>query len=215
MVCDPIAIARGRWGIDAIEYRHLEELGYGIDSSIPGGIDFRDRYGRQAPGPDFRSHFLPGGLKPYGVGKLIEIPVSILPVGSFGSGEFACLVARYAANRSRPISLPVTLSKALEISGLQRVIWLRPLKHPRQLLMQAARTLLERRVGIVNIMFHSSEAFVNTSPLSRTAEDVERLYGDLRAIVEILMENGDYEPSTLSDAVPNPAVARPREFSNP
>jgi hypothetical protein len=61
--------------------------------------------------------------------------------------------------------------------------WIRPLKHPRAELVATTHALLERGAPIVNVMFHSSEAFVGTSPISRTEEDVQRLYGDLAAII--------------------------------
>lgn len=48
-------------------------------------------------------------------------------------------------------------------------------------------------------MFHSSEAFVGTSPVSRTEGDVMRLYDDLTAIVLAVHQAG-VVPRTLRDA---------------
>jgi hypothetical protein len=49
-------------------------------------------------------------------------------------------------------------------------------------------------------MFHSSEAFVGASPLSRQIEDVERLYADLEAIITAARSHGAVA-RTLRDAV--------------
>jgi hypothetical protein len=78
--------------------------------------------------------------------------------------------------------------------------WVRPLKHPRAQLVTATRELLAREVPIINVMFHSSEAFVGTSPLSRHEEDVARLYGDLDAILGVAREGGAIA-RTLREAV--------------
>jgi hypothetical protein len=88
----------------------------------------------------------------------------------------------------------------LAAGELQRLVWIRPLRHPRAQLVRATRTLLARGAPMVNVMFHSSEAFVGTSPISRSAEDVARLYGDLDAIVEA-GRRGGAGARTLRDAI--------------
>lgn len=197
----PVSYRAGRWGIDEIEYAHLERLGYQIDTSIPPGVDFRDRFGRKAPGPDFRAAMRPGGLRPYKVGNLWEVPASITQVGALRKGNMAHSLARTAAYRRHPLTPAKALTRVLEGTGLQRRVWLRPLKHPGPLLVKAARVLLEKEVPIINIMFHSSEAYVDTSPLSRTREDVERLYQDLEAVILTLKQSGKVKGRTLKDAM--------------
>jgi hypothetical protein len=90
--------------------------------------------------------------------------------------------------------------RALDRTGLQRLVWVRPLRHPRALLVEATRKLVRGRAPIVNVMFHSSEAFTGTSPLSRTRADTDRLYDDLAAIVRAAVDLGAV-PRTLRDAV--------------
>lgn len=139
----PVSYRAGRWGLDVMELAHLAQLGYRIDSSVPPGIDFRDR-----GGPDF-TRLITDAPKPWREGELWEVPASI-------------------------------------VNGR----WIRPLKHPREEMVANTRAMLERGAPIVNVMFHSSEAFVGTSPISRTRDDVERLYGDLAAIAEAAREGG-------------------------
>lgn len=186
----PISYRAGRWGVDSIELQHLAELGYRIDSSVPPGIDFRDRAGLQQLGPDFRSYLKRDGLHPHRVGTLWEVPASIVPIGLLDDGAGAMAIARIAARRNAGSSAARALSRTLAGLRLQQLIWVRPLKHPRAQLVRATDALLRRGAPIVNVMFHSSEAFVGTSPLSRRAEDVERLYGDLEAIIEAARFHG-------------------------
>lgn len=186
----PVSYRAGRWGVDALELQHLAELGYRIDSSVPPGIDFRDRAGLRQLGPDFRAYLKRGGLHPHRVGALWEVPASIVPTGLLHDGRAAMSVARAAARRNEDSTAARALSSALAGLGLHRLIWIRPLKHPRAQLVRATRALLRRGVPLVNVMFHSSEAFVGTSPLSRHAEDVERLYGDLEAIINEARAHG-------------------------
>jgi hypothetical protein len=196
----PVSYRAGRWGVDELELEHLAALGYRIDSSIPPGIDFRDRYGLRAPGPDFR-RWTSGAPKPFRTtGALWEVPASIVPIGLLGGGAPAVLVARAAGRRAPGSSASVALSGALARARLQKLVWIRPLKHPRAELVRATRALLRRGGAMVNVMFHSSEAFLGTSPLSRRAEDVERLYADLDAIVSTAREHGAV-PRTLRAAV--------------
>ena len=196
----PISYRAGRWGVDALELQHLAKLGYRIDSSIAPGIDFRDRYGLRIPGPDFRAYLNSNGPRPYRDGPLWQVPASILPIGLLGGGAFSAAVARYAGRRNPGSDVPRSISNSLAKLRLQRVVWIRPLRHPREQMVQATHELLRRGCPIVNVMFHSSEAFLGTSPLSRNQEDVERLYGDLEAIIQAARECGA-TPRTLREAV--------------
>jgi hypothetical protein len=200
----PVSYRAGRWGIDSIELQHIAELGYQIDSSVPPGIDFRDRSGLQQPGPDFRSYLRRDGLHPHRVGALWEVPASIAPIGLLGGGEGALAIARAAGRRDEgpglARALAPVLGRTLAELRLQQLVWVRPLKHPRAQLVRATNALFLRGVPIVNVMFHSSEAFVGTSPLSRHVEDVERLYADLEAIIAAARSH-DAVARTLRDAV--------------
>jgi hypothetical protein len=197
----PWSYRAGRWGLDPLEYEHIERLGYGIDSSIPPGIDFRDRGGLKQLGPDFRQYLTGLPIQPYRVGTLWESPISIVPVGLLGSGPLAARLARLTAYRETgKAALAEVVSSTLAAADIHRLVWLRPLKHPRTALVRAAQALVHRGDRMINIMFHSSEAFVGTSPLSRTPAQVAALFGDLRAIIEVFKTHA-VVPLTLRNAV--------------
>lgn len=196
----PASYRAGRWGVDALELQHLAELGYQIDSSLAPGIDFRDRSGLHQPGPDFRRFLRADPPRPVRAGPLWEVPASLVLTGALGRGPAATALARAAANRDPNALDRRPLARLLAAFGLQELIWIRPLKHPRPALVAATRACLEWGAPIVNVMLHSSEAFAGTSPLSRRPEDVERLLGDLAAIVTAARSLGAV-PGTLRDAV--------------
>lgn len=186
----PVSYRAGRWGVDDLELEHLAELGYRIDSSVPPGIDFRDRRGLHALGPDFRHHLRPGGPHNHHDGRLWHVPASVFLAGRLGDGPAATRLAHFHLDRSRPRSVARGLSAVLERTGLSELRWIRPSKHPAPVLARATRTLLRRGAPIVNVMTHSSEAFLGTSPWSRTEEEVERFYADLGAIVDAALDEG-------------------------
>ncbi len=196
----PRCYRAGRWAVDGQELEHLAALGYRIDSSVPPGIDFRDRWGLVAPGPDFRNHLAAGPSQPYRTGSLWEVPVSITPAGLLGTGAIGARVARLSGARRPADRASRWAYRALDATGFHRLVWVRPLRHPRPLLVAATRSLLGRGARLLNVMFHSSEAWVGTSPISRTEADVERLLGDLTAIVTAARDAGAV-PRTLSGAV--------------
>jgi hypothetical protein len=195
----PVSYRAGRWGVDGLELQHLRELGYRIDSSIAPGIDFRDRFGLRQSGPDFR-HWLRGWpQKPYQLDGLWQLPVSIVPLGWLGSGRLGARIGRWCGARAAHDNrLP--LAQQLARMKMHDLVWLRPLKHPRPLLERAAHALAKRGDRIVNIMFHSSEAWLDGSPLSRTPQQVAALYGDLHSMITILKAHG-LQPMTLRAAV--------------
>ncbi len=202
----PVSYRSGRWGRDEIELSQLQELGYQIDSSIPPGIDFRDRGGPTRLGPDFRKFLTSPPLPPHQSSGLWHVPVSIVPIGPLSGGRAGARMARTAGMHANPSGLRRAFEQGLAMTGLQRLVWVRPLKHATADLARATEAVLLRGSPIVNVMFHSSEAFLDTSPLSRTSADVEKLFVDLQAIIDAVKSfeasaNERVLPRTLRDAV--------------
>jgi len=196
----PASYRAGRWGIDDLGYRHLEEQGYAIDSSVVPGHTFHGSPGIGRGGPDFRSRLTGRPAAPYRIGRLWEVPVSTTTIGGLGSGPVPAALAR-AVWHSGGIAARVA-RKTLTVSRLTRLVWVRPLAAPRDDLVRAALSLLSAGAPVINVMFHSSEAYPGTSPKTRTREGVDRFYGDLDAVVRTLMGTGRVVPSTLRESVP-------------
>ena len=195
----PVSYRAGRWGIDDIEMNNLAGMGYTIDTSVVPGHDFSRSRGLSRGGPDFREHLTATPAQPYKVGALWEAPASATTIGLLGSTGLGAMLSRRLSYR---LDLPSRVAgRLLRQSGLSGMVWVRPLMHTRLELVQAAVTLAARGARIINVMFHSSEAYAGTSPRSRTTADVERFYGDLASIVDAVKGLGHVKPRTLRDAV--------------
>ena len=193
------AIVRGAGASMEIGYRHLEEAGYTIDSSVVPGHTFHGSPGISRGGPDFRSRLTGRPAIPYRVGGLLEVPVSVTTIGALGSGVLPAALARSVWHGSGLAARAAR--KALSGSRLTRLVWVRPLAAPRADLVAAGLSLLSAGAPVINVMFHSSEAFQDTSPKTRTREGLDRFYGDLEAVVCALLGTGRVVPSTLREAV--------------
>ena len=195
----PVSYRAGRWGLDEIEVRNLAELGYRFDTSVVPGHDFGPSRGFSHPGPDFRRQLDGTPTRPYRLGELWEVPVSVTTLGGLGSGRLGAALARTVFPRRDTAARAVT--KMMRTSGLCRMIWVRPLRHSRSDLVRAALSLVRQGASVINIMTHSSECYPGTGPATRSEDDVGRLYGDFEAIITALKATGQVTPRTLSEAL--------------
>jgi hypothetical protein len=194
----PVSYRAGRWGLDDTEVQNLAALGYRYDTSVVPGHDFSPSRGFAQPGPNFREHLNGAPPQPYKLGPLLEAPVSVTTLGVLGGGGLGASLARTFVHR--PGRLHRAVAKVLNRGELCRMVWVRPLKHPRADLVAAARQLLQRGARMINIMTHSSECYPGTAPHTRDEKDLERLMGDIEAVVTVVREAGG-TPRTLSDAL--------------
>ena len=195
----PVSYRAGRWGIDELEWSHLAGEGYEIDSSVVPGHDFSRSRGLRRGGPDFTRLLDGAAPNPYRAGSLWEAPLSTTAIGALGPGRLGAALARSVHQRTGLAGRAA--KRALAASGLCRMVWVRPLAHPRSDLVEAALSLVGQGARVINIMFHSSETSAGCSPRTRTSDQVERFYGDLDAVARALLLSGDVTPRTLSDAV--------------
>lgn len=195
----PVSYRAGRWGIEERGIDDLADAGYEVDSSVVPGYTFEGSKGLEDGGPDFRGYLNGRPQVPFRAGRLWEVPASTTTVGALGNGGVSSTVARFLSQRPDIVSRAAI--KALSVSGAMRLIWVRPLAHPRADLMKAALRLANTGASVINVMFHSSETHIGTSPRTRTPENVERLYGDLQAVATALLATGRIVPRTLSEAL--------------
>ena len=194
----PVSYRAGRWGLDDTEVQNLVELGYRYDTSVVPGHDFGPSRGFSDPGPNFRHHLAGAPPQPYRLGGLCEAPVSVTTLGMLGGGSIGATLARAFAHR--PGRARRAISKVMHRADLCRMVWVRPLKHPRADLVAAALQLVRRGARLINIMTHSSECFPGTAPHTRNEDDLRRLEGDIEAVVTAVRKVG-VTPRTLSDAL--------------
>jgi peptidoglycan/xylan/chitin deacetylase (PgdA/CDA1 family) len=192
----PVSHRAGRYALDGAGLRVLEELGYRADTSVTPLLDWQEKSHTGGwRGPDFRD----APWRPYfpdyadvarpGASPVLEVPVSFflsrrLPFG------WTSRVARLPRNSAA--------ARLFRWSGWSRHAWLRPGRDvDGATLVGVAQTLIAEGIPLLNLMFHSSEMAVGTSPHTRTAADVEDSYAQLDFFFRAM--RGRVQPMTLGE----------------
>jgi hypothetical protein len=162
----PRSFRAGRFGIGANTVSLLDALGYAVESSVTPHVDWSDvsaglsfvNAPTQPYHPDPRDPSRPGD------GKLLEVPVTILPSA---------------------LSRVPLLGKRLEAR------WLRPTRTSGDALVGIARETLEserrarpERPVVLNAMFHNVEVVAGASPYAATDDDAQRIVDRLGTLLE-------------------------------
>ncbi len=157
---EPKSHRAGRYGLDAHGVRLLREFGYRVDSSVTPTILWSDYIEPGAPAPDFRR-------APLGVYELSEEDVCVpghsgvleVPVSVGYTRRMPRVVLNWLKMRSVKNRAARALSAVLGV----RKRWFRPrIDISIDEVESAARRLLGRGVGFLNMMFHSSELVPNS-----------------------------------------------------
>lgn len=188
----------GRYALDGRSLRILEELGYTADTSVTSLQEWREpSHSGGVRGPDFRS----APLEPYfpspenvcaaGASTVLEIPVSFFLSRPLPRA-LALRLARLPRNH--------TLLRALRWSGMARHAWLRPGREVSgRTLVGVASALLSAGIPVLNVMFHSSEMAVGTSPHTPTEGAVEDSYAQLDALFRYAVKEAGAQPMTMRE----------------
>ena len=194
----PVSHRAGRFGFDQNGLRVLDELGYVVDTSVTPLMTWSERSctGGQR-GPDFRS----APFEPYypskedvsqaGASRILEVPVSIFLTRPFPP-RFARWFARLPRNNN--------FVRAFRWSGIVRHGRLSPGRETSgRTLVGVARALVAAGMPVLNVMFHSSEVALKTSPSTRTRADVEDSFQQLTLLFDYLVHKAKVRPMTLTE----------------
>jgi hypothetical protein len=190
----PVSHRAGRWGFDERVARVLVDFGYLVDCSVTPGVSWK-RY-RGAPdgngGPDYfgfpsRPYFLdPNDIRKPGVTRLLEVPMTIKP-------NYGPRVQKFHHEIEDGLAGKV-LRKALG----PPFTWLRPNGRNLREMLELIDWALDEELPVLEFMLHSSEFMPGGSPTFKTAEEIELLYGHLRALFNRLESIG-VRPMTLAE----------------
>jgi len=173
----PTSYRAGRHGFDERSLRHLETLGYLVDTSVDplfnetrlGGPTF-------AGAPVAPYHPDPVDVRRPGGSPILEVPVSSATLPRLPK----VLEHVYASLSPRRWRGP------LKRLGL-RPAWLRPSYSPPPDAIALAETLVSRGVPTLNMLFHSSELLPGGSPYHRDQGAVDAFFAALERVVEHIM----------------------------
>jgi hypothetical protein len=192
----PTSFRAGRYGLDAVGARILEELGYVVDSSVIGFLDYSSR-----GGPDFRrAPYQPyriGGddlLVEHPGGSVLEVPISV----GFSRPGFrrAQRIRRWA---EAPVLRHLRLVGILDRLNLVRRIKLSPEQADAKRMRQLVDAYLAEGARSVVMMLHSASLVPGCSPYVAGAPALERLYDDLIATWEHCLSARGMTAPTLTE----------------
>jgi peptidoglycan/xylan/chitin deacetylase (PgdA/CDA1 family) len=187
----PLSYRSGRFGFSASHVFDLECAGYRIDSSVApllyegykGGPDFVGA----PPTPYFLAY---DDATVPGTSNLLELPVS----AALNRRVPAFVERLYARAPS-----PHMTKRILRTLGVARVQWLRPASSSLDDMCALARRLKNDRVPLLNLIFHSSEAFVGGSPYNRTEWELEQFIERLEQVLAYAVNDLGAIPVTFSE----------------
>jgi hypothetical protein len=94
---------------------------------------------------------------------------------------------------------PYTTKRLLRLSHIAAVRWLRPSYSSAEDMIALARQLLRRRVPILNLLFHSSEAIVGGSPYNKTDAELAAFFDRLGRFLTFAMKDAGATPMTFRE----------------
>jgi hypothetical protein len=187
----PVSYRSGRFGFSAAHVSSLERLGYRVESSVAPLF-----YEAHKGGPDF----VEAPLTPYflsydsatrpGSSDLLELPLS-----SALNRRVPAAVARIYARAPRPYQT----KRILRLLRIADVRWLRPSYSSARDMIALARQLVDEGVGLLNLLFHSSEAIVGGSPYNRSQAELDAFFDRLGTFFECATKELGARPMTFAE----------------
>jgi hypothetical protein len=172
----PVIYRAGRYGVGPHTWRHLEELGYEIDTSVLPFTDLRPHQG-----PDFSAF----GPAPFWFGahrRLLGIPLTVGHTGilaTHGPTLYPFLdTARSDTWRAKALASRLRLLDRISLTpeGIS-------LAEQKRL----ARRLFAAGQRIFNLSYHSSSLVPGNTPYVRTARDLERFLATLEGFLDFFV----------------------------
>ena len=187
----PVSYRSGRFGFSAAHVSSLERCGYLIDSSVAPLF-----YEAHKQGPDF----VGAPLTPYylaydnatkaGSSDVLELPIS---------AALNRPVPEWLANAYGRAPWPYQTKRALRLLRIAQVRWLRPSYSSADDMIALASDLARRRVPILNLLFHSSEAIVGGSPYNKTDGELSAFFDRLGRAFDHMIRVLGAEPLTFAE----------------
>jgi len=187
----PTSYRSGRFGFAAEHVSSLEQHGYRIDSSVMPLFYETHKGGPDFVGAPLTPYFLSydSAVRP-GTSTVLELPVSSA-LNRRVPGWMEALYAR--------APWPYTTKRVLRLSRIATVRSLRPSYTSAEDMAALARSLVSRRVPILNLLFHSSEVIVGGSPYNKTAGDLTAFYERLSQFIAVAIDELGAVPMTFRE----------------
>jgi hypothetical protein len=187
----PVSYRSGRFGFAAAHVSALERLGYRVDSSVTPLF-----YEAHKGGPDF----VDAPLTPYylaydhathpGSSQVLELPVS---------AALNRRVPGWVARAYGRAPMPYTSRRLLRLARVAHVRWLRPSYSSADDMIALARQIVSRGEPMLNLLFHSSEAIIGTSPYNRNDAELAGFFDRLSRAIAFMTDELGARPQTFAE----------------
>lgn len=182
----PLSFRSGRFGFDLNVARVLTENSYVVDSSVTPYTSWSDHKGIPdgKGGPDFIDKTPFPYRFNFGIGSLLEIPVTILPT-RFPLNRYKTIARHYLRNVDNSLLLRATRRLLFN----NQPLWLRPhLWMNIDLFDEILNEAIRIKLPYIVMMFHSSELMPGCSKYRTSKDDIEKLYDLLEHFYNLLRD---------------------------
>lgn len=178
---NPISYRAGRFGFDVVGLKIIEDLGYKVDTSIISLTNWGVNFNNGSLEPYFIDYN--NLLKP-GNSKILEVPVTI-------DINLPQKIKKYYSK------LPEKIKGGMSLLGIKRK-WLRPSISSSKDMIKMSNKLIKNKIPVLNMMFHSNELNINTSPFNKTKTKLDMYYNNLEEFFKFITKN-NIESNTLHE----------------
>ena len=187
----PVSYRSGRFGFAAGHVSSLERQGYLVESSVAPLFYEAHKHGPDFVGAPLEPYFLSydDATRP-GTSDLLELPITAAL-----NRRVPAAVERWYARAP----WPYTTKRVLRLLRVAHVRWLRPSYSSAEDMIALARQVVDRGAPILNLLFHSSEALVGTSPYNRTDADLQSFFDRLSKVLTFATRELKAEPMTFAE----------------
>ena len=196
----PRSFRAGRFGASNLTASFLEKLGYWVDSSVSPARWWKSDLGTRVSylGIDaYPYHPCDFDIKNSGALQIVEWPVTIL---NNLPASFRLSIIRHF-NPFNRLQMAVLFRLVRLFGGDMGVRWLRPTYSTEEEMLSITKEMKANQHGHVflNMMFHSNEFTVGTSPYSLDETSVQQNIKRLRGYFELIQQTFDVHSIGMSE----------------
>jgi len=193
----PISFRGGQWGFSQEALAFLQELGYKIDTSVTPYTDWSDNggpnYSQSSSNPYY---FSPdGNINHNQAAKMLEVPATV----GFTQKNITLSKNLYKFLQT-PVIKRIRLVGILASLRLLNKVWLSPEQASSEEMIALTKRLMEKKVPLIILFFHSPSLQPGLTPFVRTKADKREFMGRLEKFFLFTKRVG-IESIKLSDAI--------------
>jgi len=192
----PTSFRAGRYGLDIVGARILEELGYQVDSSVIPFLNYSSQHGPDFSRASWTPYFVGGDdlCVPQSEGNLLEVPVCV----GFNRRDFrrAQAIQQFV---SRSWLRPGHVEGLLDRLGIIRRIKFSPEQADARMMRTLVEVCLAQQMPVMVMLLHSSSLTPGFSPYVKDDRQADRFFETLSQTFSHCIERKGMTAETLTE----------------